>query len=153
MNASRASLIIVNGAGAVLGSGLIYFIMVQRAIFELKPFLIAIVLLCLYMLFDYLQWNKNGIRKIEIDQEGVLIYRGQKMKETKIKATEIKNLDIFTKINRRVVNIILEGGSRNEIIPGFVTTFKGPRERITNDAFDDDEFEVFINLLKRMKPL
>lgn len=153
MEASRTSLLIVNGAGAVFGSGLIYFLITQRAIFEVKAFVVAVILLLLYLLFDYLQWNKNGIRVVEVDQEGLIIYRGNKMEETKIKATEIRDIDVFSKINRKVVNIILEGGKRNVIIPGLITTFSGNRIRITNDAFEDDEFEVFVGLVEKMKPL
>lgn len=136
---------------ALFGVVVLYFILVQQMAFNLHALLVCGGLLALYFLFDYIQWKANGIRMIEVDKESVRIYKGDKMKLTTISPMEIKDIDVFSKLNRRVVNIMLEGSSKRVLVPGFLSFFTGPRERITNDAFDEDFFEVFIDLLKRMK--
>jgi hypothetical protein len=150
MKASYRSLILVNGLGAILFAFLLYFIIKGRAFFD--PIFAGLIVLGLiaYFVLDYILWQKRGIRQIEVDKKGVRIFRGKEMKVSAISPSEIKEVDVFTKMTRRVVHILKPGSKKLEAIPMF-TFFRGPRERITNDAFDVDHFELFIILLKKLE--
>ena len=150
MKASYKSLIIVNGSGAILGAVLFYFIIKGRAFFD--PYFAGLVIIGLlaYFVIDYITWQKKGIRQIEVDRKGVRIFRGKEMKVTEVTPNEIQEVNVFTKMTRRVVHILKPGSKKIETIPG-LTFFRGPRERLTNDAFDGDHFELFIVLLKKLE--
>lgn len=151
MKASRSSLLIVNGMTALFAVVILYFTLVQGFKFNLHALLLSGGLLVLYFIFDTIQWKANGIQMVEVDKESIRVYRGDKMKLTTLRPSDIKDVDVFAKLNRRVLNIMMEGAKKRDIIPGFLAFFTGPRVRITNDAFDEDFFEVFISLVKRMK--
>ena len=150
MEASRSAMVILNGAGVGFGIIIIYFILAQKLTFAPKLFAILSSLFILYFIVEYFIWKRNGIRAVEVDKNGLRIFRGDKMKVTSVGPGEIMEVDVFSKLNRRVVNILMDGAKKVEIIPGMITIFRGPRIRITNDAFNEDYFELFIALIKRM---
>lgn len=85
---------------------------------------------------------------VSIDNDGLTVYRGQKLLQNRVYKKQITGINVFKKINRRIVNILL-GGYADSSIPG-VTLFSGPRIRITDDAFSEAEFNIFIEKIRSL---
>jgi len=100
------------------------------------------------MIGDYLVWKKKGIRVIEVDTQGINLYRGPQKRLERIEASQITDINFFKKVNRRIVTI-LTGGQMYRA-PG-VTLFKGSRVRIADDSFNDKQFSIFIELIKQFR--
>ncbi|MCK4352060.1 hypothetical protein KAW65_01485 [candidate division WOR-3 bacterium] len=150
MEASASSLLIVNIIGGIVAGGvLLFFLLAIRGLYASLIFIVMLLALALYFIIDYLRWRENGIRVIEIDESGINVYRGEQKQLSRIEASQITDINVFKKINRKVVNIIL-GGKVHKVLPG-VTLFSGPRLRITNDAFEDKDFNTFVDRLKKLK--
>lgn len=150
MIGSRTYLFMVNIGSMIMGIFLIFFLLVIRLIYNPFVFILCMFILFGYLYIDFKRWIKNGIQMVKIDKEGLTVYRGNKMQPTRIDARQITGINVFKKINRRVVNILL-GGYADSSLPG-ITFFSGPRIRITDDAFAEAEFGIFINKLKELKP-
>ena len=146
MDASTSGMVFVNSCGFIVGGILLFVLLLMRGLYLLPVFLVMLGILGTYMLMDSLVWKKNGIRRVEVDETGITLYRGKEKKPERLEAEQITGVNVFGKLNRRVVNI-LTGGSATRI-PG-VTIFSGPRVRITNDAFNDSEFDTFIKIIRR----
>jgi hypothetical protein len=102
------------------------------------------------MYIDYKRWMKKGIQMVSIDTDGLTVYRGRELIQTRVDKKQITGINVFKKLNRRIVNILL-GGYADKSLPG-VTLFSGPRIRITDDAFREAEFGIFIEKLQEIKP-
>ena len=149
MIASSRSLLTGNISGVIIGIFLLLLLLLFRSLFTLAFFIIGIIILIIYMTVDYSIWKKKGIRKIEIDDSGLNLYRGANNIIERIEANQITVIDVFTKLNRKIVNIITDGKT-DKSIPG-VTFFSGSRVRITNDAFDDSVYSGFIERVQQFK--
>lgn len=149
MEASSRSLFFTNLGGIIVGAVLLFLLLLLRHLYMFILFVIGVIIIVIYMTVDYIIWQKRGIRVIEIDEKGINLYRSKEKRLTKIEAGHITDINFFSKLNRRVVTI-LTGGTATKIMPG-VTTFPGPRIRITDDSFNDKEFTVFMEKLKQFK--
>ncbi|MCX7995843.1 MAG: hypothetical protein N3A65_08780 [candidate division WOR-3 bacterium] len=133
--------------GGIIAGGILLFLLLRiRGSYTTVLFIIGLAILVLYMVIDFLIWEKKGIRVIEIDKNGISLYRGKEKKLTRVEKNQITDIDFFSKLGRRVINI-LTGGRKFKPFPG-VTIFQGPRIRITDDAFNDSEFSIFVERLK-----
>jgi len=150
MHASGYYLMIVNVSGFVLGAALLFLLLVIRVLYNPFLFIVGMMLIGFYLLFDYKKWMKKGIQLVEINTEGINIFRGSEMILSRIDKKQITGINVFKKIKRRIVNILL-GGYADSSLPG-VTLFSGPRIRITDDAFSEAEFGIFIEKLRELKP-
>lgn len=150
IQASKKHLLRVNLGGIILGIFLLLLLLIVRHLYTLSLFIVGIVILIVYMIADYLIWQHRGIRLIELDQDGITLYRGKNKTVQRIQRNQITDINIFKKLNRRIVTIILGG----EIIKpaAGITLFKGERIRIADDAFNDNDFSVLIEKLKQLKP-
>ncbi|HEC79500.1 MAG TPA: hypothetical protein ENI34_10260 [candidate division WOR-3 bacterium] len=149
MEAKGHLLFFTNLGGVILGAVLLFLLLLLRHIYVFILFIIGVLGIILYMAVDYIIWWKKGIRAVEVDENGVVLYRGKHRRPVKLDFEQITGIDFFTKLNRRVITI-LTGGKALKVIPG-ITLFSGPRIRITDDTFGDDEFTVFIERLKQFK--
>lgn len=149
IKASPHSILTTNIGGIIVGGFLFLLLLIFRSLYTMAFFIIGMTIIILYMIIDYAIWKNRGIRKIEIDGNGLTIHRGAKNIMQRIDAAQITDIDVFSKLNRKVVNIML-GGKINKDIPG-VTFFAGPRIRITNDAFDDLDFVKLIERISQFK--
>jgi hypothetical protein len=134
----------------IIGTILLFFLLVIRLIYNPFIFIIGVFVLFGYLYIDFRRWVKKGIQIVKIDKEGITVYRGNKMQPVRIDARQITGINVFKKLKRRIVNILL-GGYADSSLPG-VTLFSGPRIRITDDAFDNAEFGIFIEKLRELKP-
>ncbi|MEO0075461.1 MAG: hypothetical protein ABIK31_05055 [candidate division WOR-3 bacterium] len=150
IQASKKHLLTVNLGGIILGVFLLLLLLMVRHRYTLGLLIVGIGILIIYMLADYLIWQNRGIRIIEIDQDGITLYRGKNKTIQSIQRNQITDINIFKKLNRRIVTIIL-GGEVIKPAAG-ITLFKGERIRIADDAFDDNDFTVLIEKLKQLKP-
>jgi len=148
MTASRSSLLIVNLGGVIVGALLLVVLLLVRTIFSLALFITGIGFLALYMTVDYVIWNRRGIRRIDVDQDGITLVRGNAGTLQRLERSRITSIDVFRKLNRIKV-VIYTGGASEKVMPG-VTLFAGPRVLVTNDAFVDQEFEKFIAAVKNL---
>lgn len=149
IQASKKHLLTVNLGGIILGIFLLLLLLIVRHLYTLGLFIVGIGILIVYMITDYLIWQNRGIRIIELDQDGITLYRGKNKTIQRIPRNQITNINIFKKLNRRIVTIILGGGI---IKPAAgITLFKGERIRIADDAFDDNDFSALIKKLKQFK--
>lgn len=142
---SEKSQILVNIGVSLFIGAIIYFLLMLRGIFAPPVFILIYLFVIVYMVIDFIVWRKTGIRMIFLNSEGMHIYSGQNEKEELIPYLSITNINLHKKGARKVMNILL-GGSADRVVPG-VTLFSGKRKRITNDAFDDNNFEHMIELL------
>jgi hypothetical protein len=142
MKARARSFLTVNITAIIVGSIVVLGLLFLRRLFHPGLFVFTVIVLVLYMMIDYLLWLQRGIRRIELYDDRIVIYRGTREKSRCIQAGTITNIDVFSKLNRHVVNIML-GGKVDRPLPG-VTLFSGPRVRITDDAFDEAQFQEFI---------
>jgi hypothetical protein len=149
MHASAQSLLTVNIAGIVIGIFLLLLLLTIRHLYTLGLFIVGIIVIAVYMITDYLIWQKRGIHTIELDAQGITVYRGKNKIMQRIDRRQITEINIFKKIKRRIVTIML-GGEVIKPNPG-ITLFKGSRLRIADDAFNDAQFSVFIEKLKQFK--
>lgn len=145
MTGSRTYQLIVNIAAMIGGTFLMFILMAARLIFTPFLFITGIFILFIYLAVDYSIWLSRGIHMVEIDNNGFSVYYGKEMIPARIDKKQITGINYFKKFNRRIVNVLLGGNSDNSI-PG-VTLFSGPRIRITDEAFNDAEFGVFMQLL------
>jgi hypothetical protein len=148
MEASEKSLRFVNCSAIFFGVILTFLILFFRRIFIFGVFLFACSFIIIYMIGDYLAWKRKGIRIIEVGDNGINLYRGREKKLERIEASQITDINIFTKVRRRIVTILTGGQVYRS--PG-ITLFKGPRIRIADDSFNDNQFTVFIEKIKRFK--
>jgi hypothetical protein len=148
MEASEKSLRLVNCSAVIFGAILVFVLLFFRNIFTLGIFIFATCFILVFMIGDYLVWKKKGIRLIEVDANGINLYRGKTKQLQRIDASEITDINEFKKVNRRIVTI-LTGGQAVKV-PG-VTLFKGSRVRIADDSFNNDQFTVFIEKIKQLK--
>lgn len=150
MTGTRYLLFLTNVGAMIGGAILIFFLLTVRFIYDPTLFVLFMMILFIYLFFDYQRWIYRGIHKISITKDGLTLYYGNKLIPLKIDKKQINGIDVFKKMNRRIVNILI-GGSADKSIPG-VTLFSGPRIRITDDAFNDAEFRIFIKKLEQLKP-
>ncbi|MBS4014907.1 MAG: hypothetical protein KGZ86_00485 [Candidatus Latescibacteria bacterium] len=149
MHASAQSLLTVNISGIIIGIILLLLLLTIRHLYTLGLFIVGIIVIAIYMISDYLIWQKRGIRTIELDANGITLYRGKNKTVQRIDRSQITEINFFKKIKRRIVTIML-GGQVIKPTPG-ITLFKGNRVRISNDSFNDNEFSIFIEKLKQLK--
>ncbi|MEO0142628.1 MAG: hypothetical protein ABIL15_04660 [candidate division WOR-3 bacterium] len=149
MEAKAKYLIFTNLGGIILGGILLFVLLSIRNLYTRTIFIIGVIILILYMVIDYLVWQKKGIRAIEIDKEGISLYRGREKRLVRIDKGQITDIDFFGKLGRRVVTILTTGRAIKPI-PG-ITIFAGPRIRITDDSFNDEQFTIFIEKLKEFR--
>lgn len=142
IKASGRSQLLINSIGLIVGAVLLLVLLFIRVLFSPLLFIIGFLVLALFMIGDYLIWQQRGIRSIEIDENGITLLRGKRHTPQRIERRMIRDIDICKKLNRRVVTISM-GGKPDKTLPG-VTTFRGVRTRITDDAFNEHEFTLFI---------
>lgn len=150
MTGSRTYQLIVNIAAMICGTFIMFLLMTVRLLFNPFLFILGIFILFLYLAIDYSIWLKKGIHMIEIDKNGFTVYYGTEMIPARIDKKQITGINFFKKLNRRIVNVLL-GGNADSSIPG-ITLFSGPRIRITDEAFNESEFGIFVKLLYEMRP-
>lgn len=150
MIGSRTYQLIVSIAAMIGGTFLMFILMTARLIFNPFLFIVGFFLLFLYLAFDYSIWIRKGIHMIEIDKNGFTVYYGTEMIPVRIDKKQITGINFFKKLNRRNLNISL-GGNAEDSIPG-ITLFSGPRIRITDEAFNEAEFRVFVKLIYELRP-
>ncbi len=148
MNATRSSLIIVNLGGIIVGALLLLVLLLVRTIFSLALFIVGVGILTLYMSVDYMFWNRRGIRRINLEANGITLFRGRALIPVRLERNRVTRVDVFRKLNRVKV-VIYTGGVSEKTAPG-VTLFTGPRVLVTNDAFHDAEFGEFISALNEL---
>jgi len=148
MEASSRSLLLVNCLGIIVGAILLFILLLIRSLYSLGLFVVGIIIITKYMITDYSIWKKKGIRLIEIDSYGINLYRGKEKRLERIEASQITDINIFKKVNRRIVTI-LTGGQVFKA-PG-VTLFKGSCIRIADDSFNNEQFTFFIEKIKQFK--
>ncbi|MFA5804770.1 MAG: hypothetical protein WC879_08995 [Melioribacteraceae bacterium] len=150
MIGSRSYLFLVNIGAMIAGTIILFFLLIIRLIYNPFLFILGIFILFIYMYIDYKRWMKKGIQMVSIDKDGLTVYRGQELIQTRVDKKQITGINVFKKLNRRIVNILL-GGYADSSFPG-ITLFSGPRIRITDDAFREAEFGIFIEKLRELKP-
>lgn len=150
MIGSRTYQLLVNIAAMIGGTFIMYVLMTVRLLFNPFLFIVGIFILFLYLAIDYSIWLKKGIHMIEIDKNSFTVYYGTEMIPVRIDKTQITGINFFKKLNRRIVNVLL-GGNADSSIPG-ITLFSGPRIRITDKAFNEAEFRVFVKLIYDLRP-
>ncbi|MBN2621597.1 hypothetical protein JXB22_11000 [candidate division WOR-3 bacterium] len=148
MTARPRSFITINVTAIIVGAVVVLGLLFIRMLFNPVLFVFIIIVLAAYMVVDYVVWVQRGIRCIEIYDDRIMIYRGKAAKSERIPASAITGIDVFSKLSRHVVNIML-GGRVDTSLPG-VTLFRGPRVRITDDAFDAGEFKQFVIYLEKI---
>lgn len=148
MIGSRSNLFLINIGAMVAGIIILFFLLTIRLIYNPFIFILGIFVLFIYMFIDYKRWIKKGVQMVSIDNDGLTVYRGQKLLQNRVYKKQITGINVFKKINRRIVNILL-GGYADSSIPG-VTLFSGPRIRITDDAFSEAEFNIFIEKIRSL---
>jgi len=151
MEGSKGSVLVMNISGVILGMILGFFLLSVRLIFSPILFIVLVVVLISYMSWDYFNWRRNGVRALELDDNGIDLYKGEEKKLTRIEAKDITGMNISNKLGRRVVTIFT-GGSAVKPLPG-ITFFTGPRIRVPEDAFDPKEFGVFIEKIRKFGSL
>lgn len=145
MKASQKYLIITNLSGLILGSLIVFLFRKEKILFFL-----TFTILLIYMVGDFLIWLKIGIREIWINDKEIIFLKGNKKEKITINFKEIKDIDFFDKLGRRIINIIIEDGKKIKLTP-YITFFSGKRIRITDDAFNDKEFSNFVEKLKNIE--
>jgi hypothetical protein len=148
MKARPRSFITVNVFAIIVGAVVVLGLLLIRMLFHPIFFIFIVVVLIAYMIVDYMVWMQGGIRRIEVYGDRIMIYRGKGEKSGCIPVASITGIDVFSKLSRHVVNIML-GGKVDTSLPG-VTLFSGPRVRITDDAFDAGEFKQFVIYLEKI---
>ena len=132
-----------------IGLLLVVFLAAARGLLSVAFIAYAVIGFSAYMLIDYLWWIKRGIRVVEVDAGGINLYRGKRLLLTRIEGGQITGVNRFDKLGRVIVNIMLGGAVTRG--PG-VTLFSGPRLRITNDNFNNREFEQFVARAQKFAP-
>lgn len=148
MEASEKSFRVVNCFAVFFGAILVFLLLFFRRIYTFGLFVFAIAVILIYMIGDYIVWKKKGIRAIEVDTQGINLYRGKEKRTERIEASQITDINVFKKVNRRIVTILTGGQAYRA--PG-VTIFKGSRVGIADDSFDDKQFTIFIEKIKQFK--
>lgn len=142
--------LIYTNIGGFLGGILLLFLLSSlKRISNIYLFIVGIIIIFLYMFIDYIKWQESGIRKIEIEGNSIKVYRGKNKNLTTIPIEKITGIDIFSKLGRRIINIMI-GGTILKPISG-ITLFSGPRIRITDDYFKDTDFDKFVEVLMKIK--
>lgn len=149
IEADSKYLIYTNIGGVIGGIILLLLLSSLKGISSNYLFIVGIIIIFLYMLSDFIRWQSSGIRKIEIERNFIKIYRGRNKNLINIPIEKITGIDIFSKLGRRVINIML-GGTISKPISG-ITLFSGPRIRITDDYFKDTDFDKFVEVLMKIK--
>jgi hypothetical protein len=150
MEAVEKSLLSLNSYALAAGGLFILVLLLLRNMWSIPTFLVMFLILFLYLAWDCLNWNKNGIRTVELKDGAFIFYRGNDMKATRVNYEEVSDINFFGKSNRRVINILLQGGKAFYPLPG-ITLFSGPRIRITDEAFDEHRFTRFMEILRDLK--
>jgi len=150
IKASGTDLLAVNVWAFAAGGVLLLALLLVRGLFALALFCGGLCVLAAWLAGDYWLWKKRGIRIVSVDEGGILLFRGEGLRPSRIEAREITGVDVFRKLGRVTLNVLLSGAV-NRVLPG-VRVFSGKRIRITSDAFDGREFEALVEELKRLSP-
>lgn len=150
MIGSRTTLYLVSIIAMIVGIILLFFLLMLRLIYNPFIFILGTFTLFIYLYVDYKIWMKNGIRIVSINRNCLTIYRGHRLIQTIVDKKQIIRIDVFKKLNRQIVNILLNGYA-DKSLPG-VSFFSRPQIRITDDAFSEAEFGIFIEKLHELKP-
>ena len=132
----------------VFALAMAFLLAMARGFFSFSFIIWAVLGLGVFMGLSYYFEVVKGIKRVEVDQLGLNIYRGKNMKLQRVMFDRVTDVNQFHKGARIVVNIMTGGAVAKG--PG-VTFFSGPRVRITNDYFNDDEFSRFLALIGRFK--
>jgi hypothetical protein len=156
MAGSKGKFFGVNAVGAVLGGGFLFLILRRREDFSSGAFLVLWLLLVAYMVADALVWHSRGVREVEVGSRGFKVRRGTTRPGDGDGDTEgwreyrfdqVSDFHVHARGTRKSVQILL--GEKVLKVPGIITLYPGPKIWITNDAFDDREFEEFIQRMRR----
>ncbi len=142
-----SSLLAVNITGAVLGSVIMYVWMQIRTLRGWGPFFIVYFVFLLYLFADIMYWIYNGIQEIRLYDTFFEISRGKKHKIIRVQYSEITDINVRSRMTRVSLQILL--GQKTVRIPGIYTYYPGKKIWITNDAYNDNEFNSMMELLKQ----
>ncbi|MEW6548287.1 MAG: hypothetical protein AB1407_02380 [Spirochaetota bacterium] len=147
MEGSKGRFYGVNAAGALLGGGLLYLILRGREDFSSGAFLVLWILLVAYMAADALVWRSRGVREVEVGPKAFRVRRGTARGWHEYGFAQVSDFHVHSRGARKSVQILL--GEKVVKVPGIITLYPGPKIWITSDAFDDGEFEEFIQRMRR----
>lgn len=125
----------------ILAGLLLPALMLVRLMFSPSLYLLFLLIVLAYICVDIAVWHKKGIRRVDLDSEGMNIYRGPGMNASRVEFSCVNDINLFHKLSRKIINIMI-GGVADKPLPG-ITIFRGPRIRITSDAFQDKDFKAF----------
>jgi len=108
----------------------------------------AYPILAIWMFGDAVVWQQKGVHELHISKEGIKVFRGISRRESFVLPEQITDLHVHQRMNRKSLNIMLE--QQVQRIPGVFTYYPGKRIHLTNDAFNDKEFDRAIELLEEL---
>ncbi|MCX8058200.1 MAG: hypothetical protein N3A58_02155 [Spirochaetes bacterium] len=153
IEAKEKNLVVVNIITFILAIIIIFSMLKLRDSFSKNYFIFATFLVMLYLIFDYYIWKIKGIRKVEIDEEKIIFYRGKNLNSFVLNKNDIKEIDIFSKFkgSRYIINFVY-GNGKIIRVGNNMTFFSGDRVRLVEDAFGEKEFKEFmLYLIKNYK--
>ncbi|TXT42877.1 MAG: hypothetical protein FD137_2009 [Spirochaetes bacterium] len=146
MEGSKGKFFGVNAVGAVLGGGFLFLILRRKEDFSTSTFGILWFILIAYMILDALVWKRRGVREVEVTSLAFKIRRGAELWQD-FSFDQVSDFHVHVRGSRKSVQILL--GEKVLKVPGIITLYPGPKIWITNDAFDDGEFDEFIRRMRR----
>ena len=147
LEAKWTYIVATNIGAMVLGAVLLLLVTLARGLFSPVLYLCFCLVLAFYMVGDVVLWWRRASGQSRSLMPGSP-FAGDRRRATWIPVSQITGVDVFSKLGRKVVNI-LTGGTVTRL-PG-VTLFSGPRIRVTSDAFNEGEFEAFVKKVRSIR--
>lgn len=146
MRAKVRSLLSVNVLAFLLGTLLFFLVFGLRSGSFLLPSILS-GLLFVFLCLDAIAWHFVGIRRIELRDDGINVWRGWREDFLGLSFWEISGIYEVASGARCFIHILTGGKVKHFSGVHWVS---GSRVSIGSDSFDTIEFEVFRALLERM---
>ena len=147
ITSSGRRLLVVNIAGILGGGALLYLVLRVRG--ALGAFFPLWAVIILWLAGDWFLWRRRGLRELKIDGSRIEIVRGKTGISETMDISAVSEIWLHERGGRKSLQLLM--GGRAFRIPGVLTLYPFPKLRLTNDSFDDAEFDELIDRLERLK--
>ncbi len=82
-------------------------------------------------------WVARGVRRLELDEEELLLYRGRSLEKRRVDVQSVVSLRVRSRLGRKTATLVLTSGES---------------VRLAGDAFSEEEFARFLAALAEWAP-
>jgi hypothetical protein len=149
MDGTLKRLLLVYSGAFVIGAVLTYIYVIMLVKMGHLILLILAVPLYIYVFSDLFLWMRKGVRSVEIDSSGLIVYRMNAQTPDRLEADQVTGVYVSRFLDRTTINIVLRGGTVKSFLG--IKRYSGPRIRMTNEPYDRAQFLEFTRRVTNLR--